>query len=347
MQENLSNKAKAVLLVAALVALGLPGVDAFAADLPGAKDHPLLKRFGGSEIVGYDFKRFDTYDLQTSTFKTFDLKSNKDEFVKPPLRVEGAITRFWYEAAGDATSTEVARNYLNELKAKGFQILYDSAEDPKAKHWSMFLAPFRSDRRKARVDNWALGFAPDASIHSITAKLERPEGNVYVAVITVRWEADNKDYKVKRGVYASVDVIETTAMKQNMVVASADEMSQSIASLGRVALYGIFFDSDKAEILPKSKPALGEIAKLLQKEPALNLRVVGHTDAVGGMEANLALSRRRAEAVMAALTKQYQVAASRLTSHGVSSLAPLATNGTEDGRAKNRRVELVPFVGAR
>lgn len=126
------------------------------------------------------------------------------------------------------------------------------------------------------------------------------------------------------------------------MVVSADEMSKSIASSGRVALYGILFDTNKADIKAESKPALEEIAKLLTAEPELKLHVVGHTDNVGGYEANMSLSKRRADAVVAALVKDYGIAAGRLTSNGVAYLAPVAVNTTEDGRAKNRRVELVP-----
>lgn len=113
-----------------------------AGDLPGAKDHPLLKRFGGSEIVGYDHKRFTTYDLQTATFVRYDLDAKKREFAAPALALEGSLTRIWYEAAGDASGVELIRNYRNELAAQGFQVLYDSLQDTAATQWSNYLAGF-------------------------------------------------------------------------------------------------------------------------------------------------------------------------------------------------------------
>jgi len=70
--------------------------------------------------------------------------------------------------------------------------------------------------------------------------------------------------------------------------------------------------------------------------------VVGHTDNVGSYETNLSLSKRRADAVVAALNTEYGINAGRLTANGVASLAPVAVNTTDEGRAKNRRVELVP-----
>ena len=91
--------------------------DAWAADLPGSKDHPLLKRFRGSEIVSYEVKRFDTFELPTSTFKRYNLETKKREFAAEPLKLEGSRTQIWYEAPG-ATSTELIRNYQNELTAQ-------------------------------------------------------------------------------------------------------------------------------------------------------------------------------------------------------------------------------------
>jgi OmpA-OmpF porin, OOP family len=336
----LTRRMPIVLILAIL--LNLQCTDILAADLPGAKDHPLLKRFGGSEIVGYEVKRFEEYELQTSTFKRYDLDIKRREFAEAPLKLEGSLTRIWYEAAGDASATELIRNYQNELKAKGFQLLYDSKQDPAATTWTNFLAPFGGMGIKTNRSNYVFLAADRNGIRVASAKLERPEGDVYVYLTAIEWGKDDATYKAKRGAYIAVDVIEVRPMTQNMVVVSADEMSKAIASSGRVALYGIFFDTNKADIKSESKPALEEIAKLLKKDADLKLHVVGHTDYVGGYESNLSLSKRRADAVVALLTREYGVAANRLIPNGIAYLAPVAANTTEEGRAKNRRVELVP-----
>jgi OmpA-OmpF porin, OOP family len=136
------------------------------------------------------------------------------------------------------------------------------------------------------------------------------------------------------------NVIEKAAMEQD-IVANADALLDKLKSTGHVAVYGIYFDTGKSDLKPESEKAIGEIAKLLKADATLNLYVVGHTDNVGALDANMKLSNSRAEAVLRALVRTHGVAASRLKSFGNGPYAPVASNDTEDGRAKNRRVELV------
>jgi outer membrane protein OmpA-like peptidoglycan-associated protein len=116
---------------------------------------------------------------------------------------------------------------------------------------------------------------------------------------------------------------------------------KDISSSGHVALYGIYFDTDKADLKPESRPTLQEIARLLKQDAALKLYVVGHTDNVGGFDYNSGLSERRAVAVVKELTANHGIAATRLKAAGVGMLSPVAPNDREEGRTKNRRVELV------
>ena len=137
--------------------------------------------------------------------------------------------------------------------------------------------------------------------------------------------------------------VQPAVREQNMVAVSAKEMSDAMTATGKVALYGIFFDTDKADVKPESKAALTEIASLMKSQPQRKLHVVGHTDSQGSIESNFDLSKCRAFAIKAALASQYGVAETRTAAHGVAHLAPIASNGDDAGLAKNRRVELVPF----
>lgn len=137
-----------------------------------------------------------------------------------------------------------------------------------------------------------------------------------------------------------LSIVEKEIMKQE-VVANAEAMGNDINSTGRVLIYGIYFDTGKSEIKPESDAAIAEIAKLLENDTALNVYVVGHTDNAGSFDFNMKLSKDRADAVAGALSAKHGIAAARLKAYGVSSLAPVASNDTEEGKAKNRRVELV------
>jgi outer membrane protein OmpA-like peptidoglycan-associated protein len=135
-------------------------------------------------------------------------------------------------------------------------------------------------------------------------------------------------------------IIEKAAMEQH-IVADAASFGNDLKTTGHAAVYGILFDTGKADIKPESAQAIGEVAKMLKADAALKVFVVGHTDAVGGVDANLKLSQARAEAVVQALVRDHGIAAARLKSFGNGPFAPVASNDAEEGRAKNRRVELV------
>jgi OOP family OmpA-OmpF porin len=161
---------------------------------------------------------------------------------------------------------------------------------------------------------------------------------------TLRLSRDGKDIWVEvsaefTGKYG-LTIVEREAMKQD-IEANAGALLNDIKTTGHAAVYGIHFDTGKSDLKPESHQALGEIAKLLAMDSALKLYVVGHTDNVGGLGANMKLSQDRAGAVLQALVRDHGIAATRLKSFGAGPYAPVSTNDTEDGRVKNRRVELV------
>jgi outer membrane protein OmpA-like peptidoglycan-associated protein len=161
---------------------------------------------------------------------------------------------------------------------------------------------------------------------------------------TLKLTKDGKEFWVDlwaefTGKYG-LTIVEKAAMAQD-IVANAEVFSNDIRTTGHAAIYGILFDTGKADIKPESAQAIGEVAKLLKADAALKIFVVGHTDGVGSVDANLKLSQARAEAVVQSLVREHGIAAARLTSFGNGPFAPVASNDAEEGRAKNRRVELV------
>ncbi len=135
-------------------------------------------------------------------------------------------------------------------------------------------------------------------------------------------------------------IVQKEGMAQD-IVANAEAFANDINATGHAAVYGIYFDSGKSLIKPESAQAIAEIAKLLKSQPALKVFVVGHTDNQGGVDSNITLSQARAEAVLKALVNEQGVAAARLRFYGCGQFSPVASNDSEEGRAKNRRVELV------
>jgi hypothetical protein len=142
------------------------------------------------------------------------------------------------------------------------------------------------------------------------------------------------------GVMFRLSIVEREIMKQE-IVADANAMGNDINSSGHVPIYGIFFDTGMSELKAESDSAIIQISILLTKNMSLKLYVVGHTDNVGSIDANMKLSKDRAEEVVKTLVTNYGIAADRLKSYGVASLAPVASNDSEEGRANNRRVDLV------
>jgi OmpA-OmpF porin, OOP family len=318
---------------ALLVAVSSRGVRAQDADIKGSKDHPVVSRYAGSVIIGYEVRKFDEFQLPLGPV-TFE--------VQPPRYVaarrekaEGRITRILYVAPPQRTTLEVLRNYEQELNKGGFATLYAcSATECGAavNTFSEFIYP-RERQLKPNV------FALPQEQRYLAAKRTNPDGTTYVSVYVAR--GGNQAVFGFGRILVMLDVIESVAMDTGMVTVDAAAMAKAITQTGRVALYGILFDTNRAEVKPESQPVLQEIAKLLKQDPALKLLVVGHTDSVGGFDANMALSNRRAAAVLQELTTKHGIAAARVRAVGVGMAAPVAPNDTDDGRAKNRRVELV------
>jgi OmpA-OmpF porin, OOP family len=319
------------------------------ADAKGSKDPPLLKRYEGSTIIGYDFRKFDEVEfvlgpLQVTASGT--LGPSRTE------RVEGETTRILYTAPQGRSPLEVLRNYEQELQKGGFKTLYrcsrekcggrdgDLAEKylyPINRRLSNTPPP-KSGRPPGQVSEFAFSSTRDQQF--LTAKREGPSGvayaSVYVSMGTFDLHPETFNHPL-----VLLDLVETAPMETKMVKVDAAAMAKDVAAKGHVALYGIYFDHDKADVKPESAETLREIATFLEQNPQLAVYVVGHTDNVGDYDYNMGLSQRRAAAVVRELTGKHGVATARLKPAGAGPLAPVAPNDTDDGKAKNRRVELV------
>jgi flagellar motor protein MotB len=286
-------------------------------DIPNSQDHPLVTRYPGSFIKVYSVAEFDEFNLPLGKLKDNGLFEKSQH-------LEGKITRIGYAAPAGRSILEVYRNYESALQRGGFTTLYSCANRDGCGSGSAKLATTENDDW-----GWSAGH------RAISAKLARTEGDVYVSMHIGQWS------DLARGSFIMLYVVEVKPMEGGLVTVDAAALGGDITRSGHAAVYGIYFDTAKAVVKPESDAALKEIANLLQQTPALKLLVVGHTDNVGSIASNMDLSKRRADAVVAALSTKYGVVAARLVAQGCGPLAPVSSNDTEDGRAKNRRVELV------
>jgi OmpA-OmpF porin, OOP family len=311
-------------------------VPAHAADVAGSSDYPLVGRYSGSEIVGYQVSEYDETVIIEEPFDS----TTSDRTGAGFKTVEGKIFLIYYKLPQERSTLEVLRNYQDSLTAKGFSIVFSCATS----NGSCF-ASNQPDAGyvlgQAVGDPLALPKLADDYVHNwfekggryLLARLERPEGAVYVAIYLGESSSGN---------VAVVRVVETKEMETGKIeFVNTSQMEKALADTGRIALYGILFDFDKDVVKPESKPTLDEIAKLLKEKPDLKLEVVGHTDNKGSDAYNLNLSAQRAANVVGALTGTYGIAGDRLSSRGAGATTPIASNDTDEGRAKNRRVELV------
>jgi outer membrane protein OmpA-like peptidoglycan-associated protein len=284
----------------------------------GSSDHPLISRYPGSYIAKYLTKEFDEFALPLGPV-------NVENTITKNQPLEGKITRIVYVAPAGRTVLEVFRNYQDALKKGGFETLFTCGPQGCG---STIANAYANSGDSA--DYWG----PEHGIHYISAKLARQEGDVYVSLLV---DDQGPDSRTDAELY----VIEVKPMESDLITVNAASLANDINRTGHASVYGIYFDTGKADVKPESDATLSEIAKLIQGDPTLKLYVVGHTDNQGALDLNMDLALRRAQAVLAALTTKYAVPATRLKAYGCGPYSPVASNDSEDGRAKNRRVELV------
>lgn len=321
-----------------------------AADADGPGDHDLLKRVEGSEIiwsqqmeqgemaVALDRVEWD-YDAQK-------FKETRMEYA------EGRHTILYYKMP-EGTSEKQAVKYLQtELLAIGFNTLFSGANDELDDGSNRFVEQLFPTVKQDEQLPYLHQFNHEKQRY---AAMKGPGENgqaVYVSMyaFTLQDDAAAGYEKLKErhelasdNVVVRVDVLETKGVDASLIQIKAADVEEALNTQGRAAIYGIFFDPDKAEIRQESTETLGEIAKAIKNTPVgQRFLIVGHTDNQGGNPSrNQTLSSRRATAVVAELVGVYDIPAEKLIPFGAGMSSPLAPNTNEEGRARNRRIEIV------
>lgn len=303
------------------------------ADVPGSEDHPMVTRYEGSFIDGYQVKDFDQHVLPLGPAVWNDTHERVPE---KQAVLEGRITRILYRGPKDRSTLEILRNYQSALEAAGFETLFTCGSDCGNNFVSLLYGPMAMRIDTSTSSKSAFDIPKD--VQYLAARLVDDSRTVHVSVLTA---FDNGFYEKSKQPVTLLEIIESRAMDTGMVTVDAEAIGKGIDATGHMAIYGVLFDTDSAAIKSESAPVLAEIAKLLQSRPELNILVVGHTDNQGSYEYNIGLSSKRANSVVRYLVEQHGIGEARMRAAGVGFLAPVATNDTPDGRARNRRVELV------
>lgn len=327
-------------------------------DVKGSKDPAAIKRYEGSVIIGYKFSKFDEFTFLAGPLKPSTASGGPNLVPSKVQRVDGQYTRLVYVGPEGRSPLEVVRNYEQELAKAGFTPVYQCARaecggsEADLTDRTLYTMenrlenypPANSGRAPGQVTAYAFSSAKDGRL--LVAKRmggaggAGGAGEAWISVYVATGGFDMHQETFGRPIIL-VDLVERMAMDSNMVTVDASAMAKGLASDGHVALYGILFDTDKTDIKPDSAATIAEIAKFLKQDATVKLYVVGHTDNVGVYDYNIGLSQRRAAAVVAELTTKHGIPATRLRPAGSGPLSPVAPNDTGDGRAKNRRVELV------
>ncbi len=222
-----------------------------------------------------------------------------------------------------------------------FQMPDDKQQAVEGKHWRVAyiikdgsrhqspLAIIRNYQNAFRAKGGTVLYQDDAQT---TVRLTTPAGELW---LNIGVSNDGEMY--------TAEIIEKAAMAQEIQL-NAGELARALNETGSVALHNILFDTGKATLTPGSSAALAVVGELLKNDQALRLEIQGHTDNVGVKAANMTLSQARAAAVRDYLIKTFGIMPERLTSAGYGDTKPVAENATDDGRAKNRRVELVKMA---
>ncbi|GAA4446088.1 OmpA family protein [Ravibacter arvi] len=290
-------------------------------DLPGSKDHELLSRFQGSHIVGYSQKEFEAF--------TYPAAAGLVDYdkLKNPALAEGALTFIEYQAPAGVTATQVFRTYQTQLEKAGFRIIFSCRTS------QCGSLPMHFVREYVKGSSSEIGNAMVGEAGSYLVASGQFQNNPYLVSLVVG------DAGTENAARYAINFVRREKLDTDKVDVSA--VTDRLQKEGRYAFYGIQFATASAVVKPESSDALKVIADYLKANPSVKALIVGHTDNTGDFAQNIALSEKRAQAVVAKLVNESGIKADRLTPVGVGMAAPLASNSSETGRAQNRRVELV------
>lgn len=254
----------------------------------------------------------------------------------PVLRVEGDVRRAaWRLEAPGLTTFQVMRPLRTQLEGAGFEIILDCAQD------SCGGFDFRFATETLPGPHMYVNIR---AYHVVTGK-KQTGGAVQEVVTLLASTSANSAYVqiIRAGALDSGGAtVQTTAPRSSAAVPlNSEDLVAQLETKGHVVLSDLDFGTGSTELGPGPFQSLTDIAAYLQATPDMRIALVGHTDTVGGLQTNIAISRDRARSVRQRLINGYGISGERLDAEGMGYLSPLANNLNAAGRHQNRRVEVV------
>jgi outer membrane protein OmpA-like peptidoglycan-associated protein len=257
----------------------------------------------------------------------------------PAIAAEGAVTRqAWQFPRGRLNTLQILEPLRRQLTAEGFEVLFECA----AEACGGFDFRFAAETLPEPAMHVDLG-----DYRFLSARRDRNGHTEYVDLIVSR--SDGRGFvQVTRvgppeakGAAVAPPEADGAAAAEPEAPASIGDLAQILARDGRSVLPDLEFETGSARLGAGPFASLEAVAAYLRENPARSVVLVGHTDAEGALDSNIALSKRRAESVRDYLVGRLGVPADQVAAEGVGYLAPVASNRTEAGRMRNRRVEVV------
>lgn len=301
--------------------------------LPGVDDHRWVNRFPGSVLYTASTEHFASVRLPAGPGKS----DNGRLIFSASATIEGEVSGYQYVNPPGREPLEIFRSYVASLEKAGFKALYtcERAACEAALINERYRQELLAERKWDSRRNSPGGGSSPRELWFWAGKSTVNGADRAVVV----WAAGG-DSIWESGATTLVS-IEAKPLELEQGLVNLEALQKGLVEEGRVTLGGLYFDTGLAVLKPESKPQLEALKQLFAATPSLKAFVVGHTDNQGVFDANLTLSQKRAEAVVAELVKSYGVQKARLVAKGVANVAPLAENVSAKGRARNRRVELV------
>lgn len=288
----------------------------------------------GAKVHHQEVADFDRYRLVAGPTQDYvDESGSRIVEIQDILEIEGRISKTLYRGGEGSSPYQVFRFYSEWLQHAGFTEIFSCTPEDSGRRFVNYWYRENAFDRDYGFRN--SGPITGANFYNyIAAHKASDQGDIYVSIIitqggTIGWPQPG----------FRIDVVEESRFEFEMQEATGG-FEAELKEKGFSAFYGILFDTGKYQVKAESAETIGQIADYLKNNSHERFYIVGHTDGVGALELNMELSKNRAKAVAEALAAS-GIALERLVPQGVGPLAPVATNDTPDGRAKNRRVELV------